>query len=162
MAGQILGKAAVYDGKNALQTQSYGAEARGTAAKSEVIISEGKIGFPLVRQCDILIAMSREALEKNIKDLKENGLLLIDSSTVDKVPKVNAKVYATPATEISEEIFGQKIYANMVVLGALTQLTKVVSEEAVEKAIKETFLGDAALRNLQAYKRGKGTAQPLT
>jgi len=70
LAGQILGKAAVYDGWNVVQTQSYGAEARGTTAKSEVIISDGPIGFPMVRKCDILIAMSQEALDKNVKDLK--------------------------------------------------------------------------------------------
>lgn len=67
LIGQILGKAAVYDGKNAVQTQSYGAEARGTLAKSEIIISEDKIGFPTVRKCDILVAMNREALNKTLK-----------------------------------------------------------------------------------------------
>ncbi len=141
-----------------MQTQSYGAEARGTTAKSEVIISEDKIGFPIVRKCDILIAMSQEALEKNIKDLKEGSILLVDKSMVNNIPKVNTKIYATPATEIAEKSFGQKIYANMVVLGALTKLTKVVSEEAIEKAIKDTFPGIVALKNLQAYKKGKGTA----
>ncbi len=61
LAGQILGRAAVYDGKNVVQTQSYGAEARGSTAKSEIIISDGKIGFPMVRKCDVLVAMNQEA-----------------------------------------------------------------------------------------------------
>ncbi|PMB75453.1 MAG: 2-oxoglutarate ferredoxin oxidoreductase subunit gamma [Candidatus Bathyarchaeota archaeon] len=159
LAGQILGKAAAYNGKNVVQTQSYGAEARGTTAKSEVIISEDKIGFPIVRKCDILIAMSQEALEKNIKDLKEGGTLLIDTSMVKNIPKANAKIYTAPATEIAEKSFGQKIYANMVVLGALNKLTKVVSEEAIEKAIKDIFPEIKALTNLQAYKKGKGTVK---
>ncbi|MGD8546126.1 MAG: 2-oxoacid:acceptor oxidoreductase family protein, partial [Candidatus Bathyarchaeota archaeon] len=64
LAGQILGRAAVLSGKNAVQTQIYGAEARGSAAKSEVIISDGKIGYPYVRKCDILVTMSRIALKK--------------------------------------------------------------------------------------------------
>lgn len=75
LAGQILGRAAVYDGKNSVQTQSYGAEARGSATKSEVIIFDSKIHFPFVRKCDLLIAMDQRAVKENIKDLKENGML---------------------------------------------------------------------------------------
>jgi len=154
LTGQILGKAAVYDGKNAVQTQSYGAEARGTMAKSEVIISESKIGFPAVRKCDILIAMSQEVLDKNLRDLKENGLLLIDSSLVKKVPQVKAKVYEIPAAELSEKAFGQKTYANMIMLGALTKITKLASYESMEKAVKDTVGEKTAAANLQAYKKG--------
>ena len=109
LAGQILGRAAVYDGKNAVQTQSYGAEARGSAAKSEVIISDDKIGFPVVRKCDILVAMSQEAVEKNVKDLKEDGILLVDSLMVKNVPKVKARVFKVPATEVAEKSFQAKI-----------------------------------------------------
>ena len=154
LTGQILGKAAVYDGKNAVQTQSYGAEARGTMAKSEVIISEGKIGFPAVRKCDILIVMSQEALDKNLQDLKENGLLLIDSSLVKNVPQVKAKVYEIPATDLSEKAFGQKTYANMIMLGTLNKITSLISHESMEKAVKDTVAEKTAAANLQAYKRG--------
>ena len=76
LAAQILGKAAILDGKNALQTQAYGAEARGSLSKSEVIVSDGKIGFPAVRRPDILIAMNQEALDKLLKDLKDDGTLI--------------------------------------------------------------------------------------
>lgn len=138
-----------------MQTQSYGAEARGTTAKSEIIISEGKIGFPMVRKCDILIAMSQEALEKNLKDLKEDGVLLFDNSVIKKVPAVKANVYAVPATEIAEENFGQKLYTNMVILGALNKLVNVTSEKTLEKAIKETFAQNTFATNLQAYKKGR-------
>jgi len=154
LAGQILGKAAVYDGKNAVQTQSYGAEARGTMAKSEIIISESKIGFPAVRKCDILIAMNQEALDKNLQDLKENSLLLIDSSLVKKVPQVKAKVYEIPATELSEKVFGHKTYANIIMLGELTKITRLVSQSSMEKAVKDTVAEKAAAANLQAYKKG--------
>jgi len=154
LAGQILGRAAVYDGKNAVQTQSYGAEARGTMAKSEVIISEGKIGFPAVRKCDILIAMSQEALDKNLQGLKENGLLIIDSSLVKKVPQVKAKVYEVPAAELSEKAFGYKTYANIIMLGALTKITRLVSQSSMEKAVKDTVAEKTAAANLQAYKKG--------
>jgi len=150
-----LGKAAVYSGKNAVQTQSYGAEARGSVAKSEVIISDGKIGFPMVRKCDMLIAMSPEAVEKNVKALKEGGLLLIDSTTIKSVPKIKARIFKLPATETSEKVFDEKLYANMIMLGALTKITNMVSEKALEKAIRDTIPEKAVAINIQAYKKGE-------
>lgn len=155
LAGRILGEAAVYSGKNAVQTQSYGAEARGSAAKSEVIISDGKIGFLMVRKCDILIAMSQEAVEKNVKALKEGGLLLIDSTTIKSVPKIKARIFKLPATETSEKVFGQKLYANVIMLGALTKITNIVSEKALEKAIIDTIPEKAVAINIEAYKKGE-------
>jgi len=154
LAGQILGKAAVYKGKNVVQTQSYGAEARGSAAKSEVIISDGKIGFPIIRKCDILIAMSQEAVEKNIKDLKEDGILLIDSIKVKKVPHTKARIFKIPVTEIAEKTFHAKIYANMVMLGALTNITKISNEKSFTRAIKEIVSTEVININLRAYKKG--------
>lgn len=102
LAGQILGRAAVYDGKNVVQTQSYGAEARGSAAKSEVIISEEKIGYPMVRKCDVLVAMTQSTLDSNIKDLKEDAVLLVDEDLVKQVPETKAKVYKLPITRVAQ------------------------------------------------------------
>jgi 2-oxoglutarate ferredoxin oxidoreductase subunit gamma len=161
LTGQILGKAAVYDGWNAVQTQSYGAEARGTTAKSEVIISASPIGFPMVRKCDILVAMSQEALDKNVNDLKEGGFLLIDGEIVKSVPRINAKVYAVLAAKIAEENFGDSLYANMVILGALNKLTNLVRDESVEKAIAETVPKSTVAINVQAYRKGKGSEAKL-
>lgn len=155
LAGQILGRAAIYDGKNVVQTQSYGAEARGSTAKSEVIISDGKIGFPVIRKCDILVAMSQEAIEKNIKDLKDDGILVIDSSTVKSAPKIRAKILEIPATQISEKTFRAKIYANMIMLGVLTKLIGIL-DKPMEKAIMDAVPENVLSANLQAYKKGKG------
>jgi len=137
-----------------VQTQSYGAEARGSAAQSEVIISNGKIGFPAVRKCDILIAMSQTAVEKHSKDLKEDGLLLIDSTNVKEIPKIKANVHKIPATEVSEKDFGKKIYANMIMLGALTKITEILSRDAIERAIKDTISEKTISANVQAFKKG--------
>lgn len=154
LAGQILGKAAVYDGKNAVQTQSYGAEARGGSAKSEVIISDGKIGFPMVRKCNILVALSQEAVDKNIRDLKEDGILLVDSSIVKILPETKARIFKVPASQIAETVFEDKLYANMVILGALTKFTRIVSEESMKGAIADSVPKKVSARNLQAYDKG--------
>ncbi len=154
LAGQILGKAAVYDGKNVLQTQSYGAEARGSLARSEVIISDSQIGFPAVRKCDILVAMNQESLNKFLKDLKESEILIVDSTNVETLPQTKAKTFKIPATEIAKKMFGETIYANMVMLGALTKITKVVTTKSVEKALKESVPEKTLKKNLKAYKKG--------
>jgi len=155
LAGQILGRAAVYSGKNAVQTQSYGAEARGSLAKSEVIISDEVIGFPSVRKCDILVAMNQEALDKHIESLKENGILIVDASYVKKIPQKKMKVFKIPATEMAEKTFGAKIYANMIMLGALNKLSKLANEKAIRKAIEDTIGTKAASINEKAYRKGE-------
>jgi 2-oxoglutarate ferredoxin oxidoreductase subunit gamma len=159
LAGQILGRAAVYDGKNAVQTQSYGAEARGSAAKSEVIISDGKIGFPVVRKCDVLVAMNQEAIERDLRDLEENGTLIIDNSIIKSVPETKARIFDIPATETAEKLVGSKIYANILMLGALAKIANIVSEKAMEKAIEDTMARKDVETNKQAYRRGRELAQ---
>jgi len=154
LAGQILGRAAVYDGKQVVQTQSYGAEARGSAAKSEVIISDEKIGFPIVRKCDVLVAMSQTALEKHKKDLKENGIMLVDEDVVTKAPEVQAKVFKVLATKAAETELNSKIYANVVMLGALTKITGFVSKDAVEKAIVDSVSQKEQEKNIKAFRIG--------
>jgi len=154
LAGQILGRAAVYDGKQVVQTQSYGAEARGSAAKSEVIISDEKIGFPIVRRCDILVTMSQTALEENKKDLKEDGILLAEEDMVNVAPNIKAKVFKIPATKTAEAEVKSKIYANVVMLGALIRITGLVSKEAVEKAIVNSVSAEALEKNINAFRIG--------
>jgi 2-oxoglutarate ferredoxin oxidoreductase subunit gamma len=154
LAAQILGKAAVLDGRNVLQTQAYGAEARGSMAKSEVIISDGKIGFPAVRKCDILVAMNQESLNTLIKDMKENGILIVDSTNVTDIPETKAQVHKIPITETAKKTFGDSFYANMIMVGAFTKLTKLVSREAMEKTIRENVSKKTIENNIKAFKRG--------
>ncbi|MGD0978256.1 MAG: 2-oxoacid:acceptor oxidoreductase family protein [Candidatus Bathyarchaeia archaeon] len=154
LAAQILGKAAVLDGRNALQTQAYGAEARGSMAKSEVIISDGKIGFPAVRKCDILVAMNQESLNVLIKDVKENGMLIVDSTNVTDIPETKAQVHRIPITETAKKAFGEAFYANMIMLGAFTKIANLVSREAMEKAIRENVSRKTVENNIKAFQKG--------
>ncbi len=154
LAGQILGRAAVFDGKNVVQTQSYGAEARGSAAKSEVIISDEKIGFPIVRKCDVLVAMNQAALDKNRKDVKENGTIIIEEDLVNVTPDIQARVFKVPATKTAETELKSKMYANVVMLGAITKITELVSTDAVEKAIADSLPKEALKNNINAFRLG--------
>jgi 2-oxoglutarate ferredoxin oxidoreductase subunit gamma len=154
LAGQILGRAAFIEGKNVVQTQSYGAEARGSIAKSELIISDGRIGFPAVRKCDVLVAMNQESLDIFFRDLKKGGILIVDASNTSKVPTKGAKVFQVSATEMAKKMFGEKMYANMIMLGALTKITCIVSRKSMEKAIADSISERTVKTNLNAYKKG--------
>ena len=154
LAGHILGKAAVKDGLQVVQTQSYGAEARGSAAKSEVILSNQKIGFPLVRKSDVLVAMNQTALDNHLSDLKEKGILIVDQSMIKELSSVNARVFKVEATKTAETQFKSRMYANMIMLGAIAKITKLVTQDSLEKAITGTFSGEAAQKNIEAFRLG--------
>jgi len=138
LAGIILGEAvSIYDNKNAVQTQSYGPEARGGASRSEVIISNEEIDYPKIRKADLLLAMSQEAYDTYINDLKENGILVFDPLFV-KINNKNSNkyiIYEIEATKIALEKIGKKIFANIVALGFIVGITNIVSIEAIKKSL---------------------------
>ncbi len=136
LAGVIMAEAAsIYDGKQAVQSQSYGPEARGGASKSEVIISDGPIDYPKATVVDALLALTQEACDKYSHDLKEGGVLLIDSDLVKNEPKGNFKVTKFNITNTAKNEVGREIVTNIVALGAMVALTGVISRESAEKAV---------------------------
>jgi 2-oxoglutarate ferredoxin oxidoreductase subunit gamma len=133
LAGIILAEAAsIYDGKQAVQTQSYGPEARGGASKSEVIIADGEIDHPEVLAADALVALSQEGFTKYAPGVKPGGLLIVDSDKVTNSPAGSIRI---PISRLAFETTGKAITANTVALGVLVGLTGVVSAQALEKAV---------------------------
>src|SRR5512138_1526810 len=129
-AGIIMAKAAsIYEGKEAVQSQSYGPEARGGASKSEVIISDGPIDYPKVTKCDALLALTQEACDKYSHDLKEGGVLLYDTDLISRLPQGNFKTVGFNIINTAKNEVGREIVANIVALGAMVALTGVVSRE---------------------------------
>ncbi|SHI32484.1 2-oxoacid:acceptor oxidoreductase family protein [Propionispora hippei] len=135
LAGIILAEAAILDGKQAIQTQSYGPEARGGASKAEVIISEDEIDYPKVLAPDILLVMSQEACNKYADILKKNGKLLADSTLVKEISGREAEVIDLPITRTAREELGNAMFANIIALGALVAATGAVSEASLIKAV---------------------------
>ncbi len=134
LAGIILAEAAaIYDNKNAIQTQSYGPEARGGSSKAEVVISPGEIDYPEVVMADVLVAMSQEACDKYVGNLKKDGMLIVDQERVGRVP--SSRAIKVPITRLAQESSGKSITASVVALGVLVGLTGVVSREAISKAV---------------------------
>lgn len=134
LAGIILAEAAaIFDNKNATQTQSYGPEARGGASKAEVVISQGEIDHPEVIMADVLVAMSQEACDKYAGNLKKDGLLIVDQERVGRVPSNRA--IKVPITRLAQESSGKSITASVVALGVLVGLTGVVSRNAITRSV---------------------------
>jgi 2-oxoglutarate ferredoxin oxidoreductase subunit gamma len=158
LAGVILAEAAaIYDGKNAVQTQVYGPEARGGASKAEVIISTGEIDFPEVIAADVLVALSQEACDKYASNLKKDGLLIVDKDQVGRVPLTSA--VRAPVGQIAAAATGRAITTNVVTLGLLVGLTGVVSRSALEQAVIARAPKGTEAMNLAALAAGFAEAE---
>ena len=155
-AGLIFGNAAVLDGNNAIQTQSYGAESRGGACKSDVIISEQNINELAPAELDVLVAMSQSAYEKYLYSLKKGGILILEADLVTPEPGADKKykLFSVPATDLAFKKFGRKIIGNMVIIGYLTALTKLVSKRSVKETIKNNVPKGTEELNLKAFELG--------
>lgn len=166
MMGIILAEAiGVYDGKFVAQTQSYGPEARGGSSKAEVVVSDEEIDYPKAMQLDLLLAMNQKSCDDYYMDLKPNGILIVDSTFVTQVPVSGA--YLIPFTRIARETLKREMVANIVALGAISQLSDIVSKKAIETAVlarvpkgTEKLNKDALQAGMQAAKRllKRGTA----
>ncbi len=131
----LANAAALYDGKEAVFTQDYSAEARGGASTSEVIISDERIDYPHVQKADYLVVMSMSAYRDYVHKLKEDGVLIVDSDLV-RLPDEKRKVYGIPATKLAEKL-GNPIVANIIMLGFFAGVTKIIKPDALMTAIKD-------------------------
>jgi 2-oxoglutarate ferredoxin oxidoreductase subunit gamma len=162
MAAVMIGRAAsIFGGKNVTLTQSYGPESRGGACKAEVIVSDERVDYPKVRKANLIAIMSEEAYRKNVSNSNGEAIVLIDPDMVDEDESCNpAKIFRIPATRMAEGL-GKRIVANMVMVGAIVALTKMVDVAAVQKAIaKYTPRGTEKL-NLDAFTTGYEFARKL-
>ncbi len=149
----ILGKAAIYDKKNAIQTQSYGAEQRGSKVKSDVIISNKEmINYPIIDNPDILIAFSQDAFDKYFPKTKKDGIILINSDLVHINENIN-NLYKIPANTIAKEMKNERI-VNLIMLGALIKKIGIISKESIIKSIYDTVSESYIDLNLKAFQKG--------
>lgn len=151
-AGIILAQAASIDGQNVIQSQSYGPEARGGASKSEVIISKDVIHYPKLMNCDILLCLTQLSYDKYLKDLKPNGVLILDDS-ID-YERGDYKIYSKPIIATAKNKLKKTMVANILALGAINEATKLVSKNSlVEAVLARVPIGTEDL-NRQALEEG--------
>ena len=154
-AAILLAEAAVlYEGLNAVQSQSYGAEARGSTVRSDVIISDGEIRFPRVTQPNVLVCLTQEAYSIFSNLIRPGGLLLTDVYYVKQEKKVDARqVELDMYRKVKAEI-GRPSVFNVCMLGALTGLTSIVKLESVTKVLESRIPAELLDFNIQALELG--------
>ena len=154
LAGYIVGQAsAIFDKKNATFTQDYGPEARGGACRAQVVISDSQISYPYPENPSVLVAMSQEAYIKYTPGLGKDALLLIDKELVKPGKLKNSRILAIPATRIAQEL-GRTAVANIVMLGFLTATSKIVSADAMKKAVIGSVPKGTEQLNMKAFECG--------
>lgn len=161
MAIILAEAAAIHEGRNAVQAQSYGPEARGGATRSDVIISDAPIYFPKVTQPNFLVALTNEAKGKYLPLIRPGGLCLYDSDLVQVEARVDAVRRGLPMHAAVMEKLGRPVAFNICVLGALVTLTKVVALASLEKVLVERFAPAHHKSNKVALHLGADLAAPF-
>lgn len=151
--------AALYEGLNAVQSQSYGPEARGGACRSDVIISDTEILFPKVTQPNVIISLSQEAYNTYSNLIRPGGLLLLDTYYVQQEKKVDARqielaMYEAVLTEIKNPIS-----YNLCVLGALIYFIPLVQQASLDKVLENHFPSSLLPVNKRAFQLGQQLAE---
>ena len=156
LAGIVLSEAAIEEGKNAVQTQSYGPEARGGSSKAEVVISDEDIDYPKATDPDYLLALTADAY-RTYGGLMGKGTIIVDSS-VALDPAIKARTLALPILRTAAEDIGKKVVANIVALGVLGGVSGVVSQATLEKAVLARVPKGTEELNLKALRAGLALA----
>jgi 2-oxoglutarate ferredoxin oxidoreductase subunit gamma len=160
-AGLILQEAAaIYDDLNAHHVQSYGPEARGNAARSEVIISNGDIDYPKATHIDTFLATTQEAIERYSHDLKPDAIVVVDSSTVTRLP-VDVTAFSLPLLQTAEQELQRPTLLSILALGVVVALSEAVSREAIESAVKDHVAKGSESIHLEALDRGFKLAETI-
>lgn len=160
-AGLILQvAAAIYDDKNAHHVQSYGPEARSEAARSEVIISDGDIDYPKATQVDALVATTQAAVERYSHDLKAGAAVIVDVDVdVGLEALEGMTVHRLALVETAERKLQKASLLPIVALGALVELTQVVTKPALEAAVKDHVPRGGETLHVEALEAGYALAR---
>jgi 2-oxoglutarate ferredoxin oxidoreductase subunit gamma len=160
LAGILLGRtAALYTGKQAAQTQTYGTEARGGASQCNVVIDDKEITYVGVVNPDVFVVMSQEAYDKLIGEVKEGGLVVYDSDLVKIKENPKLRQVPIPSTSAAKGL-GRQMVANMIMLGAMVEGTKVLEVELVKKSLTESVPPGTEDLNLKAFDLGRSLYKP--
>ena len=153
LAGKILGMAAsLGDQKESTLVQAYGPESRGGACNAQVIISTQPIHYPYVQNPDVLIAMSQAGYDKFCLQVGSESIVLIDQDLVPTATP-DCAIHAIPATRMAEKL-GNKMMANIIMLGFTTAITGLVSVKAAEEMIRTSVPKGTEEKNIDAFTRG--------
>jgi len=160
LAGIIFAEAALADGYNVIQTQSYGPEARGGASRSEVLISSEELAYPKVQNCNLMVAMTQESLNKYANMLADDGVLLTDQDIDTSALKKNIKIFKAPIFATVDKM-QKPMVANILVLGILNAIAAIIQPEHLSAAIQARVPAATISANLIALEEGTKIGKAL-
>jgi 2-oxoglutarate ferredoxin oxidoreductase subunit gamma len=161
LAATLLADALTASGKEVLQTQSYGPEARGGASKAEIIASDTEIDFPEVTAPDVTLCLSQEAFDSYAAETKPGGVVLYDRELVDPRPLRGVQLAGLPFTGLAERELGKAVVANTIALGALLEMTGVMPVDQVRESLKRLLPARFLELNLKALALGVAACESL-
>ena len=155
-AALLLSQAAgLHENKEVAQTQSYGPEARGGACRSEVVISDQEIDYIKTMSLDSFVVMSQPALDKYRDHIDlQKTIVIADTTLIKEIPPDMQKVYAVEATRFAEEKLGRALFANIIMLGALSAVSGLVTLDALRKCLVGNVPPKTLDQNQTALKTG--------
>jgi 2-oxoglutarate ferredoxin oxidoreductase subunit gamma len=150
----ILAEATLSTGKQVVQSQSYGAEARGGLCKAEVIVDREPIDYSKVDQADFLLALTQESLNKYAPEVSGQGIIMADESLKIPAHLHTEKVVRVPILKTAREVVGKAVTANIVAVGAINSLLGLAAEQALEEAVLRHVPRQTATLNSRALRAG--------
>ncbi len=162
LAGVILAEAAgIYGDKHVAYTQSYGPESRGGGCRSDLIISDEPIDYPICTQLDLLLCLTQRACDSFWPKLKAGGVLIADAKRVTQLPAGPFQVYSIPILQTARHKLGREVAANIICLGVIAKLSGIVSKEALEQAVLSRVPRGTEETNRRALEAGYALAAEL-
>ena len=154
LATIILAEAALSGGKNAVQSQSYGPEARGGMCKAEVIVSDEKIWFTKVQRPTFLLALTQGSLDKYSQGLDKDCLVMADSSLTLPKSLEGMRVLQVPILQTAREVVGKSFTANIVAVAAINSALSLVPFEVLKAAVMDRIPKGTEAINIKALEEG--------
>jgi 2-oxoglutarate ferredoxin oxidoreductase subunit gamma len=154
-AARILAEAAaIYDNKNAAESCSYGPEARGSACRAEIIVSDEAIDYPKAKTIDFLVALTQQAYDRYKKDLPPNGTIVVDSTIDMGSPGQHWQVFRVPFTGMAANLDPQFPLINMIALGFFARVSSIISSTSIRQAILARIPKKSEEMYLKAFEIG--------
>jgi 2-oxoglutarate ferredoxin oxidoreductase subunit gamma len=151
VSGMMVAEAAMLEGKNVVQTVSYGIATRGGFSMAEVIIDTDEIIFQQVEEVDIALVLTEEAMEK-FSSLAEGGASVFYDSTLVKA-REGDRLFGYPFLEMASGI-GNAGTANTIALGLIARKTGMVLPESIALVLRGRFSGRVLNMNMTALQKG--------
>ena len=150
----ILAEAALAEGYQVVQSQSYGPEARGGSCKAEIIVSSEEIVFPKIETADCLAALTQKALDQYIGSVSPDGIVIADSSLT--IPESwHGRTEKIDVISTVYDVLKKPMTVNIVALGAINAILGVASDEALEEAVLARVPKSTGELNMRALEEGR-------